>query len=392
MNSLALTGWTSGGWDWQPPGRIIAGPGCLARLAELAPERDILLVTSAGWVTRGVTGRIEAAQEEARIALYDKVSPNPDIDDLDAALPLLRQTNPALILALGGGSVIDTAKALALALPAVGPAVGPAGGWSFAGHFRAGGALPETEALPILAVPTTAGTGAEVTPFATIWDKAQRRKHSLHSPALIPRGVLLDAELTLGLPRATTLHAGLDALSHALEAIWNRNANSLSDGFALQALRLILAHLPAVLEKPDSLTDRSAMLEASLLAGCAITQTRTALVHSMSYPLTAHLGVPHGLACGAFLAGVLAYNAGADDGRIAAAARALGYKDAAGLMAALDGLLARIDLPRELAAHGVTRAAAEMLAGEMITPARAGNNLRAAGPAEVLDIVRGALP
>lgn len=378
-----MTGWASGGWDWQPPGRIIAGPGCLARLAELAPERDILLVTSAGWVMRGVAARIEAALEEARIALYDKVLPNPDIDDLDAALPLLRQTNPALILALGGGSVIDTAKALALALPAA--------GWSFAGHFRAGGALPEVAALPILAVPTTAGTGAEVTPFATIWDKANRRKHSLHSPALIPRGVLLDAELTLGLPRATTLHAGLDALSHALEAIWNRNANSLSDGFALQALRLILAHLPAVLEKPDSLADRAAMLEASLLAGCAITQTRTALVHSMSYPLTAHLGVPHGLACGAFLSGVLAYNAAADDGRIAAAAQALGHADAAGLAAVLEDLLARIGLPQELAAHGVTRAAAESLAGEMITPARAGNNLRAAGPPDVLDILRGAL-
>ncbi|MDM7947736.1 MAG: phosphonoacetaldehyde reductase [Oceanibaculum nanhaiense] len=371
------------GWDWQPPGRVIAGPGCLARLGELAPERDILLVTSAGWAKRGVVERIAAALEDARIALYDKVTPNPDIDDLDAALPVLRQSPPALILALGGGSVIDTAKAMALALPAA--------GWSFAGHFRAGGALPEAGALPILAVPTTAGTGAEVTQFATVWDKAHRKKHSLQSPALIPRGVLLDAELTLGLPRATTLHAGLDALSHALEAVWNRNATSLSDGFALQALRLIFAHLPAVLEKPDSLPDRAAMLEASLLAGCAITQTRTALVHSMSYPLTAHLGVPHGLACGAFLAGVLAYNATADDCRIAAAAKALGHGDAAGLAVALASLLARIGLPQELAAHGVTRAAVEALAGEMITPARAGNNLRAAGPADVLDILRVAL-
>lgn len=371
------------GWHWQPPGWIVAGPGCLARLAELARERDVLLVTSAGWVARGIVARLAAALEGARITLHDRVTPNPDIDLLDAALPALRQSPPALILALGGGSVIDTAKALALALPAV--------GWSFAGHFRAGGALPEAEALPILAVPTTAGTGAEVTQFATIWDKADRRKHSLHSPALIPRGVLLDAELTLGLPRATTLHAGLDALSHALEAIWNRNANSLSDGFALQALRLIFAHLPAVLEQPDSRPDRAAMLEASLLAGCAIAQTRTALVHSMSYPLTAHLGVPHGLACGAFLAGVLAYNRAADDGRIAAAARALGHGDAAGLAAALDTLLARIGLPGELAAHNITRDAAEGLAGEMITPARAGNNLRAAGPADVLDIVRDAL-
>ncbi|MFO7481959.1 phosphonoacetaldehyde reductase [Oceanibaculum nanhaiense] len=378
-----MSNWAPTGWDWQPPGRVIAGPGCLARLGELAPERDILLVTSAGWAKRGVVQRIAAALDGARIALYDRVTPNPDIDDLDAALPVLRQSPPALILALGGGSVIDTAKALALALPAA--------GWNFASHFRAGVALPEAGALPILAVPTTAGTGAEVTPFATVWDKTHRKKHSLHSPALIPRGVLLDGELTLGLPHATTLHAGLDALSHALEAVWNRNANSLSDGFALQALRLIFAHLPAVLEKPDSLPDRAAMLEASLLAGCAITQTRTALVHSMSYPLTAHLGVPHGLACGAFLAGVLAYNRAADDGRIAAAAKALGHADAAGLAVALEDLLARIGLPQELAAHGVTRAAAESLAGEMITPARAGNNLRAAGPADVLDILRGTL-
>lgn len=370
-------------WDWQAPGRLIVGPGSLSRLGELVAEERVLLVTSQGWRQRGIVGRISGLLPGVEVAVFDQVEPNPDIDALDAILPMLREVGAALILAVGGGSAIDTAKGLAAALPAP--------DWRFAAHFREGGALPQHDPLPILAVPTTAGTGAEVTPFATIWDKAKQQKHSLQSNMLMPRGVILDAELTLDLPRATTIASGLDALSHAFEAVWNVNATSLSDSFALQALRLLFRHLPMVVEHPRALAGRAAMLEASLLAGMAIAQTRTALVHSMSYPLTAALGVPHGLACAAFLAGVLAYNAEVDDGRIARAAQALGFRDVAALRQALDALLARLGLADELEAAGATRAAAEPLAGEMINPARAGNNLRAAGIPDVRGILSASL-
>lgn len=370
-------------WDWQAPGRLIVGPGSLSRLGELLTEERVLLVTSQGWRRRGMVGRVCGLLPGVEVAAFDEVEPNPDIDGLDAVLPMLREARAALILAVGGGSAIDTAKGLAVALPAP--------GWRFGAHFRDGGALPPHDPLPILAVPTTAGTGAEVTPFATIWDKAARQKHSLQSGLLIPRGVILDAELTLGLPRATTIASGLDALSHAFEALWNVNASNLSDGFALQALRLLFRHLPMVVEQPRALAGRASMLEASLLAGMAIAQTRTALVHSMSYPLTAALGVPHGLACGAFLAGVLAYNAEADDGRIARAAQALGFGDIATLRRALDDLLARLGLADALAAAGATRATVEPLAGQMINPARAGNNLRSAATSDVRRILSASL-
>ncbi|KZD12213.1 phosphonoacetaldehyde reductase [Oceanibaculum pacificum] len=370
-------------WDWQAPGRLIVGPGSLSRLGELLTEERVLLVTSQGWRRRGIVGQVCGLLPGVEVAAFDEVEPNPDIDALDAVLPMLREARAALILAVGGGSAIDTAKGLAVALPAP--------GWGFDAHFRGGKKLPKHGPLPILAVPTTAGTGAEVTPFATIWDKAARQKHSLQSDLLIPRGVILDAELTLGLPRATTIASGLDALSHAFEALWNVNASNLSDGFALQALRLLFRHLPMVVEQPRALAGRAAMLEASLLAGMAIAQTRTALVHSMSYPLTAVLGVPHGLACGAFLAGVLAYNVEADDGRIARAAQALGFGDIAGLRRALDDLLARLGLADALAAAGVSRATVEPLAGQMINPARAGNNLRSADMADVRRLLSASL-
>ena len=153
------------------------------------------------------------------------------------------------------------------------------------------------EKLPLFVVPTTSGTGAEVTPFATVWDQRANKKYSVTGDHVIPDQVLLDPELTLSLPEQETLYTGLDAISHALESLWNVNRSPISSGFAIQALELAQTALPQVLKTPSDLQARRTMQEASVLAGMAISQTRTALAHSISYPLTSHYGVPHGLAC-----------------------------------------------------------------------------------------------
>jgi len=152
-------------------------------------------------------------------------------------------------------------------------------------------------ALPVIAVPTTAGTGSEVTPWATFWDKKIGRKHSLHYPRLFPERALVDPELTITLPPEPTLAGGLDALSHALEAIWNRNANPISDQYAIAAAKEVLRTLPALMEAPGELPLRSAMAKAALLSGLAFSNTQTALAHSISYPMTLRYGLPHGIAC-----------------------------------------------------------------------------------------------
>jgi alcohol dehydrogenase len=146
-------------------------------------------------------------------------------------------------------------------------------------------------------LPSTSGTGAEVTPFATIWDNAQRVKRSLSGDFLYPQTALVDPELTLSLPWTTTLYCGLDAISHALESLWNRNATPVSVLLANEALRLASKALPALEEDLGNVDLRENMQRASLLAGLAISQNRTAIAHAISYPFTLRFGVPHGLAC-----------------------------------------------------------------------------------------------
>src|SRR5690606_35203423 len=167
---------------------------------------------------------------------------------------------PDAIMALGGGSSIDTAKALARLL------VQPTG-VTLAGHFREGVRLVPLPALPVVAVPTTAATGAEVTSFGTVWDFELAKKYSITGDDLYPSVAILDPELTLGLPRDVTFSSGLDAISHAFESTWNCNASPVTLGLATKSLQLSLPALPRLKVDLDDAGARRAMMEASLLAG-----------------------------------------------------------------------------------------------------------------------------
>ena len=241
---------------------------------------------------RGGLGPIEAALGTRIAATFTDVLPNPTIASCTKAFEALDGVEAELLVALGGGSVIDTAKALAAQR-----AQPPGSGW-LAGHLRDGLPFPEPFVPPaIIAIPTTAGTGSEVTMWATIWDDESATKRSISHPSLYPEAALLDPMLTHSVPRTTTVPTAFDALSHAMEAIWNRAANPVSDALAMRAIHLIPRALPRVLEAPDDATAREALMSAALLAGLAISSTRTALAHSISYPLTAERGLPHGIAC-----------------------------------------------------------------------------------------------
>src|SRR5690606_27378339 len=210
---------------------------------------------------------------------------------------------PQALIALGGGSTIDSAKALARLLTR------PAG-TSLADLFVAEPLPGRVQAaLPLVAIPTTSGTGAEVTPFGTVWDYDAHQKRSVVGDDLYPRLALLDPALTLGLPKDVTISSGLDAISHALESTWNRNASPASLGLVTKSLQLSLPALPRAVEEPENLDARADMMQASALAGIAISQTRTALAHAISYPLTARFGLPHGIACSFTLPALLAFNA-----------------------------------------------------------------------------------
>ena len=371
-------------WNYYNPVRIVFAAGALSRLGEQVDFQRVVLVTSPGFTRRGVTARVSEALGARLVAVLDDVKPNPDVLDVDAQARVVRGLAPDCILALGGGSSMDTAKALARLLTQPADA-------TLAGHFRDGEAFGDRRALPVITVPTTAGTGAEVTPFGTIWDFERKKKYSVTGNDLYSCAAILDPELTAGLPHEVTVSSGLDAVSHALESAWNRHANPVTLGFVTASLRLSLDALPQLAERPDDLALRGAMMQASLLAGMAISQTRTALAHSISYPLTTSFGLPHGIACSFTLPALMDFNAEADDGRLYELARALGREDIADLSQALCRLFNKLDVGNLFRNYVRDVSAARELAGEMILPGRAGNNLRDASTADVENLLAIAL-
>jgi len=377
---MAMTNWT-----YLNPVQIVYAAGSSERLADHVPHRRIVLVTSPGFTRRGVVDRIRTSLGSRLLAVQDDVKPNPDVLDVDEQARALRPLAPDCIVALGGGSSIDTAKGLARLL-------GQPAGATLAAHFREGATFVDANpALPVVAIPTTAGTGAEVTPFGTIWDFGLGRKYSVTGPDLYPTAAILDPALTLDLPEEVTVSSGLDAISHALESTWNRNASPITLGMATKSLQLslpVLVHLRANLRDVEA---RGAMMQASLLAGLAISQTRTALAHSISYPLTARFNLPHGIACSFTLPALMKFNAEADDGRLHDLASALNCEDAGGLRSLLMRLMEDVGLTALFRKYVLQPADCLELVGEMFTPGRADNNLRPASVADVTEMLACAL-
>ena len=283
-------------------------------------------------------------------------------------------------MAVGGGSAIDTAKVLSLAL-------GGAGADTRA-LVNGADARADVEPVPLVAVPTTAGTGSEVTPFATVWDDTEARKLSVAGERVFPRIALVDPTLAASLDWGDTLGPGLDAFAQCFEAIWNTNATPVTTALAERGLTLVPRALRDLHGDAGSMSARERMAEAALLSGLAISQTRTALAHSMSYPLTARLGLPHGLACALVLPAVLEYNLPGDDGRLAAVARAAGLGEAGDLLPWVTALYRELDVGESIRRYVPALGALDELAPEMLLPERADNNLRAVGADAVRGILR----
>lgn len=353
-------------WTFTNPVRIHFGAGTRSQLHGMILDRSVLLVTTDRGHQHLVADPVlGAAIGGARITWYTGVTPNPGLHETQAVIDQLSGQTFDLVLAFGGGSVIDSAKALAAAL------VPGAGCCDLAELIGDPGLIHA--ALPILALPTTAGTGAEVTPFATLWDHRARRKLSLASRHLFPQVAITDPELTHGLPAVHTFSTGLDALNQAFESVWNRNATPLTLGFAGRAIGLALAALPRLSADIDDREARALMAEASLLAGLAISQTRTAICHAISYPLTAHFGLAHGWACAATMDAVLHSVLLHAPQNLAAIAPQAGFTDAVTLAEAAGNVMQDLQVKQRFQNVVSTHDALLVLMPEMVTPGRSDN-------------------
>jgi alcohol dehydrogenase len=276
-------------WEYANPVQIEFGVDSFARLPALIGKRRYAVVTYGEPFFDTLVKRLQNDAGPSVLCIRD-VAPNPDYRLLGeqtgrfARLPL----QPEVIVAIGGGSVIDSAKVFAAA-------GGDFGRIKSFLEERNGADL--LSAIPIIAVPTTAGTGSEVTCWGTVWDAANGKKYSLARPNLYPALAVVDPRLMLGKPRSLTISTGLDALSHALESLWNRNANPVSANHAVFAARQVLDVLPRLVKDLGNIELRSLMATAALFAGLAFSNTKTAIAHSLSYPITLRHGVQHGIAC-----------------------------------------------------------------------------------------------
>ncbi len=303
-------------WTFHNPVAVTFGAGCLAELPERVGARAAVVVTFPEAAALGLHARIEQLLGNRLRGFITDIAPNPDVAELRAMYARFWRdyADCEVVVAIGGGSALDTAKALIVRTASGGfdeleAALATAAPWA-----------PQS-AKALIMVPTTAGTGSEVTPWATIWDRTASRKYSLHLDATWPQAAFVDPELTTTLPASITLQSGLDALSHALESIWNVNANPVSDALAVTAAKSMMETLPALMRGLGNAGLRARASLAALEAGLAFSNTKTALAHSLSYEMTLRYGLPHGIACSFTLPLVLERACGHDAGRDATLAQ-----------------------------------------------------------------------
>ena len=289
-------------FTFQAPSNILFEAGASKKVAELVKgygARHVLLVTDKGVRAAGLTRSAEAAVAEAGIALtvFDDVVADPPSHIIEAAADLCRGQGVDVVVSIGGGSALDTSKLVAYLARTPDKL-----------DDIYGVGLAKGERLPLLLVPTTAGTGSEVTPIAIVTTPTTEKK-GVVSPRLIPDWAILDPELTLGLPPHVTAATGIDAMVHAIEAYTSRiRKNPISDQLARKALELLSASIRTAFTNGNDREARSRMLLGSMLAGKAFANAPVAAVHALAYPIGAIFHVPHGLSNALILPHVLEFN------------------------------------------------------------------------------------
>lgn len=371
-------------WRWINPVNIIFQTGGFEDFLEALAYQNIALVTTKGLKKRGILDKVQNLLGPKLTCILDSVQPNPSIESIIELSSSLKKNKPDCLLAIGGGSTLDSAKGIARVLS-------EGSGWSLRDHLVGKTPCSSRSAIPIIAIPTTAGTGAEVTSFGTIWDHNENKKYSVTGDDLYPKTALLDPELTITLPNEVTVSSGLDTISHALESVWNKNSNIITLSFCKESLKLSLNTLGKLVLDPKNIHFREKMMEASFLAGLAISQTRTALAHSISYPLTSYYGLPHGFACSFTLPEILKFNAETDDGRLKQLASSLDYETLDSFYLGLISLFEKIHLKEHLKKYINKLKEIEKFADLMITPSRSDFNMRSIVLDDVHNILENSL-
>lgn len=374
------------------PRRLDIGAGAIARLPALLAAfgyQRPLIVTDPFMVTSGYLARIVGPLEDAGlpVAVFADCVPDPTTASIEQGLAVLREAMPDVLIGLGGGSSMDTAKMMAVLADRPGPAR----------QYKVPAQLPT--GLPVVAIPTTAGTGSEATSVAVVTDTETDEKMLFSGPALLPEGALVDYELTLTMPPRLTADTGLDTLCHALEAFVSRRRNPFTDGLAADVMRAVVRWLPVAWSNPGDHAAREAMMLAATRGGMAFANASVTLIHGMSRPIGAHFHVPHGMSNAMLLPTVTAWSVTGAPARYAEAAKIMGFAPAdaadhaalSALVAGLEQLCRDLEVPTP-ASYGIAEQAwferIPTMAEQALASGSPGNNPRIPNAREIADLYR----
>ena len=379
-------------YQFKAPSVIVNGPGAAREVGAFAKGlgKKALIVTDTNLEKIGLLKDIRNSLEAVGIpfAVYNQVVTEPTMDHSEEGLKVYKEAQADFLVAVGGGSPMDAAKSIAVLSTNPGKI----------SDFMGANKIPKPGA-PLIAVPTTAGTGSEVTPFTIITDTARDVKMLIASPHIIPRVALVDPLMTLTMPQEITAATGLDALTHAIEAYVSIKAQPITDTLAIQAIRVIAANLRQAWSNGDNLEARINTMMGSLQAGLAFANSSVALVHGMARPIGAYFHVPHGVSNAALLPTVMEFSVLGNPRRYADIAEAMGeiieglsLLDAAYLAAeAVERLNEDLKVPT-LKGLGVDEkklnSVVKQMAADAIASGSPGNNPRKATQEEIVELYR----
>ena len=362
------------------PVNIINKPGARLALVEIVKNAESLVICSEQTLNRlNLDSVLKSISSLPNLQFEHGFDSNPSLTDMSKIAEKYFSKKIDLVIGLGGGSAMDVAKILSVTIPA------KSKGIHISELIEDSSLFERIEALECILVPTTAGTGSEVTPFATVWDYDQKIKKSLSHPTMFAKKAIVDSEFLSNLPLVVALSTGLDALNQALESLWNKNANETTRSFSVKAIVNSLRSLIFLDELKSNTNLAKNLATASLLAGLSISHTRTSICHSISYPLTLVFGIPHGLACGFSMLEVFTFNSSHIQDDIDNIERQLnGIK----IPEIIDSVYKKYDFDKLVKQHVKYSDDILDLLPQMITPGRADNNIRKFNKSELENIVR----
>lgn len=341
-------------YTFQAPMKIIFGQDTLDQITQEIEGSRIFIVMDRFLYESPLKTRMDTILTEQEIRYFTAFQSNPDFDSINQALREIQAFDATTVIGIGGGSTLDIAKFLSAAIKEAKPA-----------EVIKKEGFQKKAKIKTICIPTTAGTGSEVTNVSVISDYAAHTKSPFVNDLLFADTALLDSRLTHSLPPAVTASCGMDTFCHAIEAYWNIQAQPISDLLAVQAMRRVLTYLEAAVKNGTDAEARDEMLQASLEAGLAFAQPRTTILHAVSFPLTSKFKIPHGLACAMLLPSFIRYY-GQDLPKMQTLANQLGMKTPEDLAAAVETLMHAVQLPVKLSQHGITAADLPQIAAETL--------------------------